>query len=368
MTFIKLKCPVQHYAWGEKNSDGKRPYIAELLGDEPGELPWAELWIGAHPKGSAILEKEGVALCEAIGRRPMAMLGHEGNLSFLLKVLCCSSPLSIQSHPDKDTAARLHALYPNEFPDDNHKPEVLWALSPFRVLAGFRPLNEAIADLEAKKSLAHWGELLRNTGDYSALCRNIFDGDMPQVPECELNASNPRDALFMELNKTYPGDGGTFFAFILNYIELAPGEAVFVPANTPHAYIEGRGIECMACSDNVIRAGLTPKSKRKDLLMDTLDFAASSPERMKAANAARQGFFLDASPDFKLAIVHGQQVIEKGDGIPAVVCVLSGNAVLRCKEDCIHAKRGDIYFKTADTQSAVIEACDMETLIAIAEE
>ena len=283
-------------------------------------------------------------------------------------MLCCSSPLSIQSHPDKATAVRLHALYPAEFPDDNHKPEVLWALSPFRVLAGFRPINEAIADFNGKKCLAHWARLLSETGDYSALCRSIFEGNTPSLDNMELDVSNERDALFAELWKAYPGDSGTFFAYLLNYIRLAPGQAVFVPANTPHAYIEGRGVECMACSDNVIRAGLTPKSKRKDLLMETLDFAPSSPVRMMAKNSAQTGFRLDASPDFKLTIIKGGQNFMFPQNTPAIVCMLAGTAELSCKDGRLNAKAGEVFFKTADTPMASLSTNTMDTLIAIAEE
>ena len=367
MTFLKLKCPVQHYAWGEKGTDGNSPFIAQLLGEDAADLPWAELWMGAHPKASSCLEN-GTDLNQAIAEKPLKMLGHEGSLRFLLKVLCCSSPLSIQSHPDKATAVRLHALYPDEFPDDNHKPEVLWALSPFRVLAGFRPMQEAIADFNAKKCLSHWARLLSETGDYSALCRSIFEGDTPSFNSIELNPSNERDALFAELWKAYPGDSGTFFAYVLNYIRLAPGQAVFVPANTPHAYIEGRGVECMACSDNVIRAGLTPKSKRKDLLMETLDFAPSSPARMLAKSSTKTVFRLDASPDFRLSMINGGQNFMFPENAPAIVCVLAGSAELCCKEGRFEANAGEVFFKTADTDMASLSTNTKDTLIAIAEE
>lgn len=367
MTFLKLKCPVQHYAWGEKGTDGRHPFIAQFLGEEHADLPWAELWMGAHPKASACLEN-GTGLNQAIAEQPLKMLGHEGNLRFLLKVLCCSSPLSIQSHPDKATAVRLHALYPDEFPDDNHKPEVLWALSPFRVLAGFRPIQEAFADFNAKQALSQWARLLSETGDYSALCRSIFEGNTPSIESMELDATNERDALFAELWKAYPGDIGTYFAYLLNYIRLASGQAVFVPANTPHAYIEGQGVECMACSDNVIRAGLTPKSKRKDLLMETLDFAPSSPSRMLAKNSAQTGFRLDARPDFRLSIIEGGQNFVFGNGTPAIVCVLAGSAELSSKDARLNANAGEVFFKTADTEMASLSTNTMDTLIAIAEE
>ena len=177
MHFLRLECPVQHYDWGERRNGGKSPFIADFLGEEPGDKPWAELWMGAHPAASSRVVESGGQLCQAIDQCPEKMLGHKGCLSFLLKILCCSRPLSIQSHPDKATAVRLHEAFPDEFPDDNHKPEVLWALSPFRVLAGFRPLDEAIFCLEKKKSLSGWAELLRVKGAYSELCSLILGMD-----------------------------------------------------------------------------------------------------------------------------------------------------------------------------------------------
>jgi mannose-6-phosphate isomerase len=65
----------------------------------------------------------------------------EGNLPFLFKVLSIEKALSIQTHPDKKTAEALHAQLPHIYKDDNHKPELALALTPFRALCGFRPLS-----------------------------------------------------------------------------------------------------------------------------------------------------------------------------------------------------------------------------------
>ena len=54
--------------------------------------------------------------------------------------------------------------------------------------------------------------------------------------------------------------------------KLSPGSSLFVPANTPHAYVTGEIIECMACSDNVIRCGLTPKFKDVAVLCESLSY------------------------------------------------------------------------------------------------
>ena len=68
-----------------------------------------------------------------------------------------------------------------------------------------------------------------------------------------------KEELALKLEKQYPGDIGVLSLFFLNYIKLAPGEAVYLDANEPHAYLSGEIVECMAASDNVVRAGFTPK-------------------------------------------------------------------------------------------------------------
>jgi mannose-6-phosphate isomerase len=46
-------------------------------------------------------------------------------------------------------------------------------------------------------------------------------------------------------------------------MRIMPGcavlQAIYLAANEPHAYLSGQIMECMATSDNVVRAGLTPK-------------------------------------------------------------------------------------------------------------
>ena len=182
----KLSCPVRHYAWGERATADRSPYISALLGAEAGDLPWAELWIGAHPSGSAVVKSTGEPLAKLIQEQPMWMLGlapqensPQPALPFLLKVLCCSEPLSIQSHPDKATAAKLHAILPKEFPDANHKPEVLLALNDFRMMAGFRPSKEIVTDLDASPALRPWRKALSEEPTLEELTRFVLEADAP---------------------------------------------------------------------------------------------------------------------------------------------------------------------------------------------
>ena len=50
-------------------------------------------------------------------------------------------PLSIQAHPDKVLAKKMHKAHPNLYKDDNHKPEMALAYTQFEALCGFIPLQ-----------------------------------------------------------------------------------------------------------------------------------------------------------------------------------------------------------------------------------
>ena len=93
------------------------------------------------------------------------------------------------------------------------------------------------------------------------------------------HASIPADPLESELRHVfslvhpfYPRDVGCLSLFLLNYVKLAPGQAIFLKANEPHSYLSGDCVECMSQSDNVIRAGFTPKFKDVDQLVRSLSY------------------------------------------------------------------------------------------------
>jgi mannose-6-phosphate isomerase len=81
-----------------------------------------------------------------------------------------------------------------------------------------------------------------------------------------------KEQLILSLEQKYPGDVGVLSAFFFNYVKLSPGEALYIGANEPHAYLSGECVECMATSDNVIRAGLTPKYKDVQTLCSMLTY------------------------------------------------------------------------------------------------
>ncbi len=290
-SFYPLHGGVRHYAWGQRASQENTPLIADLLQEAPGEEPWAELWLGAHASLPSQVEMpDGTSrpLDQVVAEAPAEWLGAKAaavksQLAFLFKVLTCSAPLSIQSHPDAQSAVQLHATRPELYPDPNDKTEIIIALEPFQALAGFRGLTDILHDLEAVQAFEPWLALWKH-GELTlkGLVETLFAlSTVPLVAMLnsavqELNARkgalSPADKLFLSLSQVYPGDRGTLFAYLLNQVALAPGQALFLAPNSPHAYQKGAGIECMTNSDNVIRAGLTPKAVDVDTLLKTVQF------------------------------------------------------------------------------------------------
>jgi mannose-6-phosphate isomerase len=281
-----LKNPTQEYAWGSKT------VIQALLGQaESKDKPIAELWMGDHPKAAsnALIEGEWQSLDEVIKRSPESILGKDAakrfsnRLPFLFKVLAVDSPLSIQVHPNLEQAragfARENSLKiplnaPNRnYKDENHKPEILCALTPFQGLKGFRKIEEILALMEkiASSSLSEELDRLKmeaNTIGLKGFFTTLMRMDRPRqslvVSEAVRLAeklANEDQAFYwmVELNKAYPGDIGVFSPVILNLVQLEPGEAIYLPAGELHAYLCGVGVELMANSDNVLRGGLTSK-------------------------------------------------------------------------------------------------------------
>jgi len=216
-------------------------------------------------------------------------------------VLSVRQALSIQVHPNKGHAEELHAKYPDRYKDPNHKPEIAIALTEFEGLCGFRTLKEIqnflvqLPELQLLIGDAAAQSLLEaKNDDYSGSLKDAFASLMAYDPEVlkaqvskaaeRIKASvgdNLKKELFERLNKDFPGDIGLFAIFFLNHVKLQPGESMYLNANVPHAYLLGDCIECMANSDNVVRAGLTPKFIDSETLVNMLEYKCASAEDQK---------------------------------------------------------------------------------------
>ncbi|WBO65903.1 mannose-6-phosphate isomerase, class I [Streptomyces camelliae] len=292
----RLDNTIRPYAWGSPTA------IPHLLGVEPTGEPQAEMWMGAHP-GAPSRTARG-SLAEVIDANPEAELGKAAvtkfgpHLPFLLKILAAGAPLSLQVHPNLEQAKEGYAdeerrgipvdAPHRNYKDANHKPELICALTEFDGLCGFRdPVRAAdlLAGLDVD-SLKPYVDLLHAHPEDAAL-REVLTAILSADPEemartvAEATAACARlggdYAPYADLAQHYPGDPGVIAAMLLNHVRLQPGEALFLGAGIPHAYLNGLGVEIMANSDNVLRCGLTPKHVDVPELLRVVRFEAGDP-------------------------------------------------------------------------------------------
>ncbi|MFF4450938.1 mannose-6-phosphate isomerase, class I [Streptomyces sp. NPDC001502] len=300
----RLTNTIRPYAWGSTTA------IPTLLGVEPTGEPQAEMWMGAHPSAPSRIDRGAGerALSDVIAADPEGELGAATvakfgpRLPFLFKILAAGAPLSLQVHPDllqaragfEDEERRgvpIDADHRN-YKDPNHKPEMICALTAFDGLCGFRPPLEA-ADLLAGldvDSLKPYVDLLRAHPEEAALremLTAVLTADRAEMAHTvhEVAAAvthlGGRYTPYATLVHHFPGDPGVIAAMLLNHVRLQPGEAMFLGAGVPHAYIDGLGVELLANSDNVLRAGLTPKHVDVPELLKIAKFEPGDPNLLR---------------------------------------------------------------------------------------
>ncbi|WP_105902024.1 mannose-6-phosphate isomerase, class I [Vibrio gangliei] len=282
--FVLMQNVIQDYAWGSKTS------INQLFDiSNPDNKHQAEIWMGAHPNGCSQITHKGetFGLDSVIEHNKTEILGERtekrfNELPYLFKVLAAEKALSIQVHPskqaaevgfDKENQAGIALKAANRnYKDPNHKPELVYALTPYQAMNGFRDYSEIIRLFEAvnASTLTVYVEALKANQTQAGLSQ-FFEAMLSLTGKEKVSAlqalhqhavEHKGDALanlLLDLEQQYPGDVGLFAPLMLHTITLQPGEAMFLDACTPHAYIKGTGLEIMANSDNVLRAGLTPK-------------------------------------------------------------------------------------------------------------
>src|SRR5215472_2166294 len=350
------------YLWGSAGD------IPEFLGIPASDEPVAELWMGAHPDMPSRVVRDGEtrSLADVIAADPRAELGPDvvdrfgPRLPFLLKVLAAARPLSLQVHPDKQYAERAYAAQqrtpgaPRDYTDDNHKPELICALRDgFAGLCGFRPLpgsRELLSELDVA-GLDGVADGLADgpardgadpAGTLRGLVTGILTGETDRAPliaavgqACQRVAAaggpwGPACAAYAVIAADYPADPGVLVALLLNYVELAEGEAVFVGAGVPHCYLRGLGAELMASSDNVLRAGLTSKRVNVPELLRVLDFRPAEPAVLRPVPGGVGATYPTAVDDFRLSRLDlGDQPSALPGGGPQIVLCIAGAARLR---------------------------------------
>lgn len=386
----KIENVLRDYAWGSTTA------IASLLGRPESGKPEAELWIGAHPDSPSVAHVPEAGtdtpLDALIASDPEHYLGKDSvsafgpRLPFLAKLLAAAQPLSLQVHPSleqaregyaRDNQAGLAPDAPNRsYRDDNHKPEMIYALTPFESLCGFRPAAQS------REILLQVSRTFDSTREVPALLRDLLDdladsdessalrkaferlitggpevaGDTALVVAALLGGAPlaPYEAelrTVISLNEKYPGDPGVLISLLLNRISLQPGEAAFLPSGKIHAYLHGLGVEVMASSDNVLRGGLTPKFVNVPELLRTVDFhpvalPLVSPER----TALGQEVYRPPFEEFQLQRIElgtEDAPVPLAQSGAAVVIVVAGEVYLDSPKGDLQLARGGSAFLAA---------------------
>ncbi|MGN5152318.1 mannose-6-phosphate isomerase, class I [Aeromonas enteropelogenes] len=380
-SFLLMQNPIQGYDWGSHDS------LTTLFGiPNPEGKPQAELWMGAHPNGCSEITcgDQVQKLSTLIESAPATVLGEAtlarfGSLPFLFKVLCAEKALSIQVHPSKaqaetgfakEEAAGIDPKAANRnYKDPNHKPELVFALTPYQAMNGFRSIPAilvlfervklaAIADLTGALAAAH----AANQGE--AGLQQFFqqllmlEGVRKEAALIDLlaYANEHQDeetfALITSLAAQYPGDVGLFSPLLLNVVTLQPGQAMFLDACTPHAYVRGTGLEIMANSDNVLRAGLTPKYIDVAELPDCTRCLPKSDDQILLAprrEGAVQHFEVPV-PDFTFSVYPaGEHQLTTASA--EILFAIDGPVILKRGDDTLRLEKGQSAFIPAATGS-----------------
>lgn len=373
----RIRGEIKRNDWG---SEDLIPQFVRTLGDG---TPWAEQWFGAHPLGPSTLD-DGQDLAQQIAANPQATLGAStrhmfgDQLPYLVKFIAPRKALSLQVHPGRSLAAQGFAGESNRglpldspsrtFKDTTHKPEMLYALTPFEALVGFgvrRQMRDRLEGLGGSlagrlsrrlllaagrglKPVISWildpedGPTPREVAEFARACgKRLKAGNSPE-PEI--------DQTIVQLQKEFPGEPGILLCFLMNHVMLAPGETLFVPTGTIHSYQRGLGLEVMANSDNVIRAGLTSKHVDPQLFADVATFDGIPPTRI-APEHPRVGVDLFRSPveDFELSVANpstpgcSHPLPLPGTG-PRILVGLGGCVTATSHTGSLNIERGEAVF------------------------
>ncbi len=365
------------------------------------DQPYAELWIGTHPNGMSriVLPSDEnnpenpvhMKLVDYVQNNPEMHLGVVGerepssdyDLTFLFKVLSIEKVLSIQAHPDKHLAAQLYTDNPDAYKDPNHKPEMAVALTDdFEAMSGFRPIFDIASNLldypeftdligKSRYDILEFIAGKRGVNPkpiLKTLFHNYMTVDEGKMKNnldklfarlSEKGHHTDLDKLIMKLSNQFPGDSGIFAPIIFNYMKLKTGEAFYIGANEPHAYIQGDILECMACSDNVVRAGLTPKLKDVDTLVKMLTYRCTTPEVTRGQKKDDCcTLYVPPVKDFAMEIVEvqpGRSYEIKDVRSPSVILTLNGSGHLKQGwEQNMPVSFGKAAFMSANTRATMI--------------
>ena len=382
--------------------------------------------MGTHPSNPSRDLTTGRTLLDLVQDNqsllsPSVAARYKETLPFLFKVLSINKALSIQAHPNKKLAEQLHAKDPKNYPDDNHKPEMAIAITDFEGLCGFRPLAEiahfletvpALRQLVGEEAAKEFVETVKNTQETEteeeksrnkkvlqkafAAVMSSSEADMTAATSTLVESAKGAGAEFAaggvtatsgavlaelvtRLHGQFGPDYGLFVLFFLNFVTLQPGEALFLQADDIHAYVSGDIMECMASSDNVVRAGLTPKFKDVDTLVNmlTYNYAPIDEQKMepreypyatlnRAAYSSGSESLLYDPPIEEFSVVRtvlrgdeSKITFDPLDG-PSIVICTGGKGKISVGPTVQEIKEGYVFFVGATAECVLLSEGDKE--------
>lgn len=369
---FNLKGKIQNYSWGGTH------FIPNLLGEEITEEKCAEYWLGAHDKAPSIVisENKELPLNEFLQSDLENKLGTKiakkfGRLPFLFKVLDVEDMLSIQVHPTKIEAEKgfkreneegipLDATYRN-YKDDNHKPEIMVALSEFWMLHGFLEKEKLNAILKENPEFNHLITVFKEHG-YKGLYKEVMeesqektnkalhpliDRILPLYQANKLEKSSPNYWAAKAVSPSTDSnlDKGIYSIYFFNIVKANKGEAVFQDAGIPHAYLEGQNMELMANSDNVLRGGLTPKHVDVPELLKHVAFEETLPKVMhgELQDDGVEHIYKSPAPDFELSQIklNDDALYTSKSKTVEILIVIEGDIQIRENGKNLDLKKGD---------------------------
>ncbi|KAL8827091.1 MAG: hypothetical protein Q9170_007154 [Blastenia crenularia] len=378
---FQLQCSCNNYPWGKK---GKESLSATLCAKTPNtgfqiedDKEYAEMWMGDYPVLPAKDLKTGEELHKIVDENREQLLGKSciekfgGVVPFLPKILSIAKALPLQIHPDKELSEKLHKKEPEKFTDTNHKPEIAIALGPFEVFAGWKDQDDIQALFGTLPPLERFlpnQNAKFNDETLKQICQKILTASDQEIATAQEElAKIPKEKygkqayildLLPGLQEQYSKeDPGNLVALLtMNFLSLSAGDAIYVPADAPHAYLSGNIVECMARSNNVLNTGFCPRADRDsiDLFTAALTFSPHNAEEVKLGtsrtNKSKNGKTVEYAPPMsefnmlKTSLKEGERETIRAIAGPSVVFATSGSGRMTAHEQTHDINEGYIFF------------------------
>ena len=377
MDVIKITAQMKSYPWGGF------AYIQDLV-QQPKRKGEAigELWMGVHPNGpSRVPASDNLLLSDFLSRN-RRFLGKHESFPFLLKVMAIEKPLSIQCHPNSEQAKKGYKgeeekrkSVPQDqwnYADENPKAEILYAIGACTAMCGFLPKQEIEANLKRLLPDSFEGLLgncCKQENPIKCYFEQLYRLDKPalkilieQYARNLANETSEDRAPFLTAKEMalqaiaeFPLDPGVFAPFLLNIVELEPGQAIYLEPQIVHAYVRGNGIELMNNSDNILRAGLTDKHMDVEELMRVMIAKKQPVEKIDSFSDEGGLHFITENPDFDLSVLSEGIFAVDGGNLSLLLC-LEGSATIRKDEEEIHFNRGECLLVGPSVRGYQVEA------------